>query len=544
MTRRAYQREAIRLTKTMRLFALLFERQAGKSTILGDIALMKMMKKAAQTVIYASASLLLGREIILKETQAVDISVRELVRKDANVLFNSVQQYTQEAKSAGMLFQTADASKDKLITGFTADGFAELFESQKLEFRVYHDRTTYSRTQVIAPNVATARGWSGTVLLDEIAFIRSFMDLWIAIEPIISTNKDFQLIMATTPPQDDTHASFELLSAPAGMEFKPNPKGNIYESEQGITVLRADAFDTFAAGKKIYDLKSGKEITPSESFSRAINKDGWRLNHGLHWLRAGTGACNALFLRTAQERGASNCRCFMIDDDSDMDEACAWLAKNIHPTNSVGLGFDVATTTNETSNPSVVSVVENDAADVTVRAFFVWKTRDPQIARERLDQIVTVIEHRQYGRAKAMAIDASNERYFAEDVKTQFRSRLPVALIVAGEGVKKPGEEKPGMEKQTNWKQYLGDQYVGILDDNHLTLPPETYVRVDHRLVKKDRGQFVCVPSPEGMHGDTFDAAKLGVHAVISKSEALTSVEGIAIGGTFADRPMFIPHRL
>jgi hypothetical protein len=43
------------------------------------------------------------------------------------------------------------------------------------------------------------------------------------------------------------------------------------------------------------------------------------------------------------------------------------------------------------------------------------------------------------------------------------------------------------------------------LDDNHLWLPSERYVREDWRLVKKEKGQFVCEPDSDGRHGDTFD---------------------------------------
>ena len=539
MKRRAYQSEALQAMKAKRLFALLFERQAGKSTTLADMALKKMMKTPGSTVIYASASLLLGREIVMKQTQAVDASAREVIKKESQVLQGAAKRFSQDAKDAGMLFQTADASKDRVTKELSAEDFEELFQAQRLEFRVYHDRTSYSRTQVIAPNVATARGWSGMVLLDEIAFIRDFMDLWVAIEPIISTNPEFKLILATTPPQDDTHACFELLSAPAGMEFKANPRGNWYESEAGIPVLRADAFDTFAAGKKIFDLKTGQEISPAESFAHAINKDGWRINHGLQWLVGGTAACNLLYLKTAQERGIWKCDCFIVDSDEDFDRGIAWLAEHISPSLPVGLGFDVATTTKDTSNPSVVSVVEAEGSNLKI-TFFVWKTRDPEVARFRLDKIATACEQRPVGRVRAMAIDATNEKYFAEDVRRQFMARFPVHLIVASEKV-----EKPGLQKPTNWKEYLGDQYVAELEDNHLTLPPSAYVRIDHRLVKKDRGMFVCAPTSDGCHGDTFDAGKLGVHAVTSKTAGITSVEGISMGGQNEDTaPMFVPEYL
>ncbi len=88
------------------------------------------------------------------------------------------------------------------------------------------------------------------------------------------------------------------------------------------------------------------------------------------------------------------------------------------------------------------------------------------------------------------------------------------------------------LEKSTNWKEYLGDQYVGLIEDNLATLPPGAYVRADHRLVKKDRGRFVCEPNSEGMHGDTFDAGKLAAHALTSSS------------GTFAFERIHLPGRM
>jgi hypothetical protein len=121
------------------------------------------------------------------------------------------------------------------------------------------------------------------VLLDEVAFIRNLRELMNALLPVITADKSFKLILSTTPPEfDDTHYSFELLAPPAGLEFKPNPEGNWYTSDSGIRVHRADAFDTVLGGKKIFDLKSGAEITPNEAFQRAPNKDGHRIAHWAH----------------------------------------------------------------------------------------------------------------------------------------------------------------------------------------------------------------------------------------------------------------------
>ena len=182
----------------------------------------------------------------------------------------------------------------------------------------------------------------------------------------------------------------------------------------------------------------------------------------------------------------------------------------------IGIGFDVATTTKGKSNPSVVSVMEERGPEWIVRARFIWKTNDPAIANDRLTNILDTLQ-RCGIRPKALAQDATNERYYAEQNRRLFRSRLPVLLVVASQAV-----DKPGLTQPTNWKEYLGHQLVSKLDDNNLTLPPDDYTRVDYRLVMKDRGKFVCEPNDQGMHGDCFDADKLAGHALTDASTRRT----------------------
>jgi hypothetical protein len=618
MGRRRYQQEVLGefVRSKSRFWALLWERQAGKSTTLADFALYEMLSRANHTVVYGSASLLLSQEITLKAAVRASQTVQQLVESEAARLkeFAETAQSildlpaesvehplpavaallkTRNKRTAGRLsrplvlykhsarvswaakedlsgvlanaegtkgtqetqgvveFKTYDASTGKEIIGgsganakrISADGFAELFSQQRLEFRVYYDRTSYSRTKVIAPNVATARSWSGTVLLDEVAFIRNFRELMTALLPVITTDKQFKLILSTTPPEfDDTHYSFELLAPPAGLKFEPNAAGNWYTSESKIRVHRADAFDTALAGKKIFDLKSGDEISPAEAFNRAPNKDGHRIAHWLTWMLGGSAACDLLRLRTAQERGAAgssggpSCQNFHINSDADMVPALNWLAQSFgqngqnegrnqkfysgHSVNSVkiGVGFDVATTTKGKSNPSVISLMEERGPEWVVRARFIWKTNDPAIANERLAAILDTLI-RCGIRPRALAQDATNERYYAEQNRKIFRSRVPVILVVASQAV-----DKPGLDKPTNFKEYLSNQLVAKLDDNNLTLPPDDYTRVDYRLVMKDRGKFVCEPNDQGMHGDCFDADKLAGHALTDVSSRRTIV--------------------
>jgi len=148
----------------------------------------------------------------------------------------------------------------------------------------------------------------------------------------------------------------------------------------------------------------------------------------------------------------------------------------------------------------------------------IWKTRDPEIANQRLSSILDTLE-RHGIRPRALAQDATNERYYAEQNRKFFRHRVPVILVVASQSV-----DKPGLDKPTNWKEYLGNQLVAKLDDNNLTLPPDDYTRTDYRLVMKDRGKFVCEPNDQGMHGDCFDADKLAGHALSAVSNRRTIV--------------------
>jgi len=533
LQRRAYQREALRefITTRRRLWALLWERQSGKSTTFADFCLYEMIKHRGRTCIYGSASLLLGSEIPLKISQRLDLSQAELVAKDARLFSQFAEAASQRVSEDGFQFQIADAGQDKIVKDLSESDFAELFQAQRLEFRVYHDRGVYSRTKVIAPNIATARSWSGTVLLDEVAFIRPLRELMTALLPVISTDPEFKLILATTPPEfDDTHYSFELLAPPAGLEFTPSENGNWYESEAGVRVHRADAFDTFAAGKKIYDLRTSEPITPEEAFRVAPNKDGHRIAHWLWWTLGGAAACDLLRLRTAQERGLGKCQAFQIESEADMGAACAWLEKNLDPQARAGLGLDKATTTKQKSNPTVLAVAEEHGPEVLIRAFLIWKTRDPDLANERLGRVLRLVAARPGGRARALAIDATNERYDAESQRKLFRGQVPVMLIVGSEAV-----DKPGLDKPTNWKQLSSEQYVAKLDDNQLTLPGGAYVLQDHRLVLKDRGKFVCEPDEQGRHGDTFDAARLALVALTGRggpAYARAAAVGSYQGGT------------
>ncbi len=500
---RAGQREFERGVELHRICGLLARRQYGKTTIASRIALKKMMKVAGRTVIFGSVKVDLGREI---------------VRKEAEALQKAFQGLAAMAQGGGGMLQVADSSNGKALAALSADDFAELYEATRLEFRLYHSRSVYSRTKVVALT-PDAVGETGDVILDEVGRAKRFRDVLEAMLPIIAANPAYRAIYTTTPPPDDAHPSFDLLAPPIGADLTVNAKGNWYRSELGVYVLRITAEDAYADGIPLYDDDSGAAISPEESRRRAHDKDAWDRNYACKFVIGGTSACGLIQLDTAQRRGVGECQFFNVGSDLEFDIALSWLRDKL-TAGPVGLGWDLATTTSATSNPSSFCVFERRGVERILRAAINWKLSDPDVALERARRIVAAVAVRaEGGPARKLSIDSTNERYFAKRARKELGALVPVELVVASETVELPGSEP------MNRKQHLGGLLVGELDDNHLLLPPERYLREDWRLVKKEKGQFVCVPDSDGKHGDTFDAAKLANWSLNSGQFAYAPVE-------------------
>ena len=283
---RPYQQEAFR--HPAGLLAWLYRRQCGKSYGLGITALDWMMEDIC-TVIFASAALRLGMENILKEAE---------IWRQVTTALRAV------GGAAGFELTTSADEKGKLLD---IDAIADLFEHQKLETRLWHSRTSYSRSMVVAPNPDTAVGWTGHVILDEVGRMPEFRDVFEAMEPIVSSGQNYRVRMATTPPPDDGHYSYELLAPPPEMDgqFKVNPRGNWYTSRQGILVHRVDAWDGAAAGVPLYDLQSREKLTPEEHRARSVDKTAWDRNYGIRFVKGGTSAISLAAIFHAQAAGMS-----------------------------------------------------------------------------------------------------------------------------------------------------------------------------------------------------------------------------------------------
>ena len=510
--RRPYELNALRVVRHTRQLALYWARRCRKSTTLGAIALDELSVESGRTVIAASASLLLGRELVGMTLSAVEQSL--IVAEEASALRDVL---TQGVAERGLDLQVADAGKDKVLAGLSSADFAELYRSSRMELRIVFDPTRFSRLQIIAPHPATARSWRATVLRDEGFTPAAFEnELRAATDPMMRDRPTLKMIYASNLCANDRHPYFEttlpreITPASEDEQFPADPLGHLYYGQQGILVHRVALKDAYAAGHQLYD-DHGQPLSYEQCRAGPLFKLGWDASYALNHKCGGAAVIDLVALTNAQRRGVNECAFFFVDQDGDFERAVATLRALLRA-GTVGIGFDVASTTGETANPSSVTVTEQIGVERFQRLVVLWKEKKPQVARERLKRLIEVIRQRpQGGGARRLCIDAGNERLFAEQTADELRHLVSVQLVMAGAAVDPP---PPGYHETINYKTYLGDLYAAAVNDGRCALPADDYFKTDHRLVMKDAGRYQCTPEPDGKHGDTFDSGKLAEYAL------------------------------
>ena len=527
--RRAYQNVALVAVREVRQIALYWARRCRKSTTLGDIAFDEMSKEAGRMVIAASASLLLGKELV-----GVTISAAEqamIVMNEASAVRAVFEDGADEKR---LDFKVADSSKDKILTGLTPDDFAELYQSSRMELRLYFDRTHFSRLQVIAPNPATARSWRATVLRDEAGFTNPNFETELrnATDPMMRDTPDLKIIYASNLSSNDRHPYFtttlprEVTAETEDEEFPANPSGHLYIGQDGILVHRVALKDAYAAEHRLFDDHS-QPMTYEECRAFPQFKSGWDETYALNHKSGGAAAIDLIAHINGQRRGVGRCNFIYVENDSDIRRACLLLAA-VLKSGPVGIGWDVASTTGEKSNPSSVTFTENCGGERLQRVVVVFKQRRGKIARQWVRDLIAVVRARPSGGpARRLTIDGSNDRLFAQEVQDEFLGIVPVEIVLNGANV---DPLPPGYRDTINYKTYLGDLYCAAVNDGRTALPPDDYIKADHRLTTKDGGRYACTPDSEGRHGDTFDSGKLAEYALSSYSGTGIAA-GVAMGG-------------
>lgn len=519
--RRPYQLAAIAAARERRQLVLYWARRCRKSTTLGDIAFDVLAAAAGNVVIAASASLLLGSELVTVTLSAAEQGM--IAANEARAMRDTL---VARADERSLDLRTANTETGRELKGLTEEDFAELYKSSKMELRLFFDRTSYSRLRIIAPNPATARGWRGTVLRDECGYTRPDLEteLRVATDPIMRDTPDMKMVFASNLCANDRHPYFEdtlprdITAETEEAQFPPSPRGHFYVGLHGHLIHRVSLADAYSAGHTLYD-DSGQPMTYAQCRAWPAFKLGWDISYGLDHKPGGAAVIDLVQLLTAQRRGALHCSFVWVESDADFHGAVAELRANLG-TGAVGIGCDPATTTGESSNPTAVTVTERVGGERWQRLVCVWKERREAVQRERLRAIVEAVRARPAGGpAKRLCINADNERLFAQGTEDEFRALVTVESVVHGKSV----EPRPrGYDSPVNYKTHLGDIYAAAINDGRYNLPAAEYLKADHRMVTKDAGRYLCVADADGRHGDTFDSGKEAEWALTDRGGSLT----------------------
>ncbi|MBQ9727097.1 MAG: hypothetical protein IJV65_06290 [Kiritimatiellae bacterium] len=467
----AYQKELLKTGRAYGMLMMLWRRQGRKTTTFAWQALRWMLENPGCLVTFATCSLALGSEMTERETQ---------------LLMSIVGAIRDATAGAGRVESNGD--------GLPWFDLADLYQHNRLEVSFWHDRTRRSRTKIIAASYATARGYSGYVLLDEIGFIRDFKLFYEAIEPVFSSHPDYRLWMATTPPEDDAHYSYELSAYPPGLVFDPNAAGTWYQNESGLPVHRVSAEDAELAGVHLYDTRTREPIAPAAHRAKALDKTAWDRNYGLVFTQGGTSAVPLVALTRAQALGAQM-GCVWAENDL----PAGWTDL-LEPSAPTAVGCDPATTENEKSNPTGLCITQEIGGLYVARLVVQYKTSDPLKARAILREAVEGCRRRGCP-VRALVLDATSERYWCAETKAELEPLCEVVLVVGGEKTEHQGESM-------TWKTFLGNLAVGAIEDGRAALPDARGLRDDFRLVKRSKGGFDNAMDNAGHHGDTFDGFK------------------------------------
>jgi len=536
--RRLYEQTLQVAVRAERVVVAFWARRCRKSTNLGAIAFDEMSAESGKTVISASASLLLGTELVNMTVSATEQAI--LVSSEAEAV-QSI--FENQAATEQLDFKCANAETGKIYHGMTREDFADLYKSKRLEMRLYHDRTAYSRQLVIAPNPATARGWRGTVFRDEAGFTPANLEAALreAVDPMFRDQPDLKMIYASNLPRDDRHPFFEMTLPQDGFtEFPVNKSGNFYRGQNGILIHRVTLRDAYSAGHMLYDNK-GQPMTYEQFARMPGNKPQMPFNYDLEHKMGGSAAIDLLAILTAQQRGAQSCAFVYVDDEADFQRVLH-LLRGLLGAGAIGVGLDPATTNKQTSNPSAITITEQTGVSRAQRMVICWKEKEPSVVIDRMKRIFETIATRPAGgKTRRFCALATSERYFCKLLADAVRHLVPTDLLIESESIHPPGYDEP-----VNFKTYLGDIYSAAINDNRYDLPSGEYFKADQRATIKSGGRYECaVDSLTGAHGDTFSSGSAAEYALINTRGAITDPSVIRLGGNGPSQSrLFTPRYL
>lgn len=513
MKRRVYQDQLFWARKRLGRYLALWPRQGGKTTTLAEQGLHEMVEEAGKTVIFASASLNMGTEY---------------TEKTAKAFHNLLKDY-RTGKDRKLEYGERIGENDfKAVPDLKIDDMMELMDKSKFEVRIWHSNTVCSREKIIAASVATFRSWSGSVKLDELAFLKDLRVIIQEAEPMFSSDPTFNMVMATTLPDDYSHYSYELTTPEDYREEWPvNPQGHWFKSRAGLWVHRVTADDAFAAGRVYFNPDTRKEETPDENRESSLDKEGWDRSNRHKRPAVGTSALNPVDVDNAQRRGANNCI------GCEGDPPAGWL--DCIGEGELCAGLDLASTEGKKSNPTSLTITEKRAGRFAARIILWWKTANPAVTEKRLIEVFTAI--RTAGKkVKVLNADATNDRLYVQTLRKVLKHLVRVEPIVSSATVQWRSQDLSA--RTVSWTLLRE-----CVEENKMDLPAGKYVATDFMRTKRAPGDiYVASVGPNGEHADTADGTRLALmgHIINGGPAEVRAVQmgtGMAGAGKGRTRP-------
>lgn len=181
----------------------------------------------------------------------------------------------------------------------------------------------------------------------------------------------------------------------------------------------------------------------------------------------------------------------------------------------VCLGLDVASTIEDKSNPSSLTVMEQWEGVYYERLVVRWKTEDMDVMESMIRHVLDPV---QKSYRKALVVDKSNEKFAANKLRKMLAGEIRVIGFAGNNTVIFEGEK-------TDAKTAMGSAYCAALEDGIIAMPAGKWLRDDHRLVKRNGAKFECKPDKDGNHADTFDSGKLAYWGFVGKGFVVVAPE-------------------
>lgn len=425
----------------------LWARQVGKSRTLASWAISRLLDYPGRLV------------TILSNTKDNGIEVNLRVAEICQLL--------------GQAFEQADMSDDAR------------YENMRLETRISVGGKV-GRIKVLAASPRTARGFSGDLIMDEFAFHENSRAIWDAAEPIISSNPDYYLRIASTP--NGKHNMF--------YEFCTN---NIYPVRR-VTRTLANA-----QGARIYHpFKKGVEITPAEARALAPDKKSYDQNYELVFADENSALLTYELIARAETPGVG-----IICEHDWSSAALALMKEAIGP---LFVGVDVG----RQHDLTVIWVWEQVERLFKARAILRIQNMRLPAQQERLGQVL-MMPHFRKCKADMTGlgvglVEYAQDKYGRGKVEgVNFGTSVPITNRLALEGRK---------NETARVTEVMATEMVGQFEDNCVRIMPDPALREGlrkpERIVTATGRVSIAATRDEAGHADEFWAGALGLYAARS----------------------------